>query len=416
MGKLRERLHRQVWQRIPRAPRRRALFTITSLLAPRPARSVAPVLPVTIVGALGTASGLGESARLCHQALRAAGLPVLGIDLSRGLMQPRDLPSAEFDGVGAEGPGVLILHVSSPQIPLALLRLGQNIVRSKYVVGYWAWELPRAPREWQYGVPFVHEIWVPSTFTADAIRPIAAGRSVYTVPYPVASNRACGVARARRAGEKFTVLTVFNAASSFERKNPLAAIAAFRIAFGGDRSARLLIKASNLAAFRPGEDRLREAIRGFDNISLIDSVVTANHLEELYVHSDVLISLHRSEGFGLTVAEAMLRGLPVVATNWSGNVDFLCPERGLPIPYCLVPANDAQGSYHHPDMVWADPDVEAAAAALRRLRREPELARRLGDAAAAFAAKTWSSEAYCAAALGHLGLTGSAVDSGPKPR
>ena len=118
----------------------------------------------------------------------------------------------------------------------------------------------------------------------------------------------------------------------------------------------------------------------------------------------MLISLHRSEGFGLTLAEAMLRGLPVIATNWSGNVDFLTGDTGIPVPYRLVPAQDPQGTYQHPDLRWADADIDAAAAALRRLRANPALRRALGEAAAAFGVKVWSGAAYAATARRRLGL------------
>ena len=122
--------------------------------------------------------------------------------------------------------------------------------------------------------------------------------------------------------------------------------------------------------------------------------MSAAEIDDLYRDSDVVMSLHRSEGFGLVVAEAMLRGLPVIATDWSGTVDFVSPEWGFPIPYRLVPAEDPQDTYHHPDVKWADADVDAAADALRRLRSEPGVARALGTAGAVHAARVWSVAAY----------------------
>jgi glycosyltransferase involved in cell wall biosynthesis len=104
----------------------------------------------------------------------------------------------------------------------------------------------------------------------------------------------------------------------------------------------------------------------------------------------------RAEGYGLTLAEAMRRGLPLVATNWSGNVDFFSKSVGIPVPWTLVPAEDSQHTYHHPYMRWAEPDLDAAAAALRRLRDEPGLAVQLGAAGAAFAASRWGVAAWYA--------------------
>ena len=149
---------------------------------------------------------------------------------------------------------------------------------------------------------------------------------------------------------------------------------------------------------------IQVAIADARNITLISASLEKSALNALYSEADVLISLHRSEGFGLTLAEAMLRGLPVIATNWSGNVDFLTGDTGIPVPYRLVPAQDPQGTYQHPDLRWADADIDAAAAALRRLRADPALRRTLGEAAAAFGVKAWSGAAYAATARRRLGL------------
>jgi glycosyltransferase involved in cell wall biosynthesis len=362
-------------------------------------------MPVIVAGALRNASGLGESARLCHDALKPSGPPVFGIDLTVGLMQPLDHPDFAFtDGRMHEGPGTLIVHVNSPLMPLAMWRLGRRLVRDKYVIGYWAWELPDVPADWRYGIPFVHEIWVPSAFTADAVREIAGERPVRVIPHPVALRGPATIPRAPRPNRPFTALLIFNMASSFARKNPLATIAAFRIAFGDDPSTRLIIKTSNGQNFPNGISWIEDAIDKANNIVFIDKTMSAGEIDALYFESDVVISLHRSEGFGLTIAEAMLRGRPVVATNWSGNVDFLCGDNGLPIPWQLAAAGDPQETYQHPSMMWADADVDAAAEALRRLRDDPELVRQLGAAAAAYAARAWGAQGYAESVRRCLGL------------
>lgn len=398
-------LHRHIWQRLPRSWRREALFGGAALVAPRPTSQAKPSTPLLVAGALRTMSGLGESARLCHDALAVAGRDVHGIDLAAALIQPVDCPEFNFvEGRAVDGPGTLILHVNGPLVPLAMLSLGRRVVRHKYVIGYWAWELPKVPSEWRFGVPFVHEIWVPSEFVAAAVRPIADGRPVHVVPHPVALGYPSVQRPPRVAGQPFTVLTIFNMASSFARKNPCATIQAFRMEFGDDSSVRLFVKTSHLSSFPRGVSLIKEAMGVAHNIVLVDKSLSADELNALYNEANVVMSLHRSEGFGLTIAEAMLRGLPVVATDWSGNVDFLSPETGIPIPYRLTPAEDPQGTYHHPDMAWAEPDVTAAASALRRLREDPALAARLGRNAAEFAQRAWSAENYAGAVKGLLGL------------
>lgn len=398
-------LHRQVWQRLPRLWRRRALFGASALAAPRVTPNAKPALPIIVAGPLRTASGIGESARLCHSALAAAGLPVYGVDLTTALMQELDFPEYPFEGAEAlRGSGTIILHVNSPLVPIAMLKLGRDFLHGKHVVGYWAWELPAAPGEWRLGVPFVHDIWVPSRFTAEALSALATGQGVHVVPPPVAIDVKPTDQEERDAARPFTVLTIFNMASSFARKNPCAAISAFRSAFGDDPHARLIIKLANMSAYPHGLKLIQVAIADARNVTLISASLEKSALNALYSEADVLISLHRSEGFGLTLAEAMLRGLPVIATNWSGNVDFLTGDTGIPVPYRLVPAQDPQGTYQHPDLRWADADIDAAAAALRRLRADPALRRTLGEAAAAFGVKAWSGAAYAATAHRRLGL------------
>ncbi len=354
-----------------------------------------PALPIVVVGALGAASGLGQSARLCHDALKAAGLPVYGIDLSDALMQSRDGVKFSFvPGNALAGAGTLMLHINAPLVPLALCHLGAGVVRDKRIVGYWAWELPEVAPDWQHGVTFVHEIWVPSRFVAAAINPIRQGRDVHVVLPPVAEPGVVLRRLTRPSDKPFTVLTMFDMASSLARKNPFAAIAAFREAFGSDKRARLIVKAGHVAAYQAGAAQLQKAVAGASNIRIIDGSLTRVALGQLIDDADVLISLHRSEGFGLPLAEAMLRGLAVIATDWSGSTDFVSAENGFPIRCGFIPATDPQATYHFPNQRWADADVAAAADALLKLRNDPRLTQRLGAAGAAFGARAWSVEAY----------------------
>lgn len=397
---LKQLLHRHLWQSLPYRWRRSALFHASSVLAPRPGVNAVPRPPVILAGTFSTASGLGQAARLCHDALNAAKLPVFGIDLTSALMQSKDVEFAFADGRDHKGPGTLILHVNSPLVPLAMLSLGRRFLHEKYVIGYWAWELPRMPSDWRHGVPFVHEVWVPSSFTASAVEPIVAPRPVRVVPLPVSISGSPSAAGDRTA-RPFTVLTFFNAKSSIARKNPQAAIAAFRQAFGSDPGARLIVKATHLDT-APQAAHIRSLCSAANTV-LNEGVTDAAALDALYAEADLVLSLHRSEGFGLTLAEAMLRGLPVVATDWSGSVDFVTEACGIPVPWRLVPAQDPQRSYHYPEMRWAEPDIAAAAAALLALRADPDRLERLGAAAADFAMANWSIENYACLVRDALG-------------
>ena len=376
-------------------------FSLADLLAPRISESGRGAYPIIVVGPLRTASGLGESARLCHDVLKVLGLPVFGIDVAPVLMQSDDSVGFKYDdGRSVSGPATLILHVSGPLMPLAILGLPRKLVRRSRVIGYWAWELPKVPADWLRGMRFVHEIWVPSKFTAQALAEMAREVPIRVVPHPI-SIRPVHPRPALRDGKRpFVVLSMFNMASSMARKNPLGAIEAFQAAFGDDPRARLIVKCSNLDAFPTGAQQLRARCPAGGNIVLSEAIMDQVRLDALYSEADVVLSLHRSEGFGLVIAEAMLRGIPVVATDWSGNTDFLFDATGVPIDYDLVPAIDPQDTYDFSETVWADPRIEDAAQALRRLREDPVRARALGESAAVFATAAFGPAAYVAATGG----------------
>jgi glycosyltransferase involved in cell wall biosynthesis len=373
--------HRRLWQRLPRRLRRGAVERAAALLAPRPSRTASAGRQVIVAGVLSASSGLGQSARACRQALAALGENPRVVDVS-GLFLARSevVRADEDDSRPATGPGVLIAHVNAPLLPLALLRLGRAVLDGKVVVGYWAWELPAVLPSWRRGFSFVHEIWVPSKFVADAVRPHAEGRPVRVVPHPVALD-AEGDPPPNDSARPFTVLVLFDMASGFTRKNPLGAIRAFRMAFGDDGGVRLIVKCQHSATYAKGRQELADAIAGASNIVLDERMLERSAVMSLVAACDVFLSLHRSEGFGLGLAEAMAAGRPVIATNWSGNVDFLGLEEGRPIGFTMVPASDPQGVYDYPDQLWAEPDLEEAAEAMVSLRRDRGLRQRLGMAA-----------------------------------
>jgi glycosyltransferase involved in cell wall biosynthesis len=392
---IRSFLHRHVWQSLPREFRRRLVLGLTKAVAPKLSPGVQGGPPYIVVGALRSTTGLGQSARLCHDALKAAGLPVYTIDLTKALFQQSDHGNfTSEDGTQLQGNGTLIVHVNAPLMPMALLRLGRRTVNQRHVIGYWAWELEAVPPDWRVAVDCVHEVWAPSRFTARAIAPLIAPATCRVVPHPVALNAPPSLKADRKSDGPFQVLTILDATSSLARKNPLAAIKAFRQAFSGEPDVRLVLKISGLALAGEAGILLRQEIAASKNIVLLEDSLAPAELGMLFSESDVLLSLHRSEGFGLTLAEAMLHGLPVIATCWSGETDFLSPATAALIDHTLIPARDPQGTYDFPDQCWADADVTQAAAALRRLRDDRSLRQRMGRASRAMALELWSGERY----------------------
>ena len=310
-----------------------------------------------------------------RRALDQTGLRTWAIDL--------DDPAAEAD-IPAGAP--LLLHVNSPLVPLALLRMPRPLVRGRRIIGYWAWELPKVSDAWRAGLPFVHEIWALSHFTADAFRawlPPDARQAVRAVPIPlaVAPPRPAGLDRAAFGlpRDAVVVLVSFNLASSFERKNPLAAIAAFRQAFGQRRDRLLLLKLGNPDHFADDFGRVRQAVAGAPNVRIETRTLPAAESHALTACADIVLSLHRSEGFGLVPAEAMLLGRPVVATAWSGNMDFMDENSAALVGYRLVPARDPRGVCEAPGAVWAEPDIADAVCHLVRLADNAAARTALGE-------------------------------------
>ncbi len=348
--------------------------------------------PVTVGGVFRSASGLGESARLNLAALSDAGIACSAADLSASLLGTQELGRPPFPSA-SPGSGTLILHVSGPFVPYALRYLGRPMTEAKRIIGVWHWELPRLPADWRAGCALVHEVWAPSRFVADAVRQDFHGL-VRVIPHAVTLPEGIDPARWRTMAQNgFLAVTQFNMASGFERKNPLAAIAAFRRAFGNDNTVCLIIKVLNPEVWPEGQRRLHAAIGGASNIRIVTQVMTRSEVFSMLAAADVVLSLHRAEGFGLLAAEAMLLGKAVIATDWSATADFLNAENACPVTYRLVPANDPQGNYHYPDQCWAEPDVDEAARWLRLLRDDPELRERLGNRARADAVQ-FSPQAY----------------------
>ncbi len=380
---------------MPRDLRRRALYAAIDLAAPRAGspESLRPG-PVVVGGALSAASGLGESARLCLAALRALGWDAGHADIS-AFFGRSDLnamlpgrPASAGDG------GVLIQHVNGPFMPYVALRLGRSFLAGRRIIGYWAWELPVMGPDWRRGLGQVHEIWVPSAFTAAALPP-GVTVPVRIVPHPLPANEG---ARSRdRFGlpeDSFIVLTAFDMGSTYFRKNPRAAVAAFRRAFGDDPGCLMLLKVGHPGDAAWAMADLNAALAGMSNVRLLTETLSRADMTNLIASADAVLSLHRAEGFGLLPAEAMLQGIPAVATGWSGNLDFMSPDDSALIGYDLVPARDPQGTYDVPGACWAEADIAEAASWLIRLRADPEFRRALGERGRMAAGEKLSLGAY----------------------
>lgn len=324
-------------------------------------------------------NGIGRAGRLTHQALKAWPTRVLAHDIRL------DSRGSDVAAKAGEG-GIWLCHCNPPEVFQFMATGDERLWRNRYRIGYWAYELQTLPSSWVPAIALFHEVWAPSQFVADSI--LSALGDVTTVirvvPHPLPKLH--GIAGDRGTFgtlNRFTFLAMFDTRSSAARKNPFGAVQAFQSAFSAeDQAALLIVKVVFADDDRHTMSKLRHITSQWSNIRIITEHMSDNQTLELIASVDCLVSLHRSEGFGLTISEAMSLGTAVIATNWSAPAEFSQGAAVL-VPYRLVPAVDESGRYDVAGQVWADPDLEFAAKAMRRLRRNRRERETLAEAARA---------------------------------
>ncbi len=332
-------------------------------------------LGVNLIGYLTAESGVGESARSMLRILKAAGVRVNAIDFRVGNVSRMGEAVAETVKLD-ELHAINLFHVNADQMFVARESLGASLFEGRYNVGCWAWELAEFPREWTPALGLVDEVWTLSSFAQQAIArkaavPVLRVPCSVEAPAPVADRTRFGIAEGEIA-----FFAMCDVLSVPERKNPLGVIAAFRRAFPGNERVRLFIKLGNVE-FQPElHARLREVTRVDARIVPLVGYLARPELWSLMASVDCFVSLHRAEGFGLGMAEAMACGKAVIATGWSGNVDFTRPGNALVVDYSLVALERDLGPYRRGQR-WAEPDLASAAEAMRSVAESADLRARL---------------------------------------
>lgn len=338
----------------------------------RPARQDTAERPVpspglNIVGFLNAELGLGEAARLLARAAAAGGVPFAPV----AFRETDSRQSVEFAGATDDAPfDTTLLCVNADLTPLASARSWGSLNSDRHRIGYWFWEVDRFPAEHLDALHYVDELWAASHFVAECLRSIT-DKPITVVPHPVAEPTPTHLTRGDLGlDDRFTFAFWFDAFSCTERKNPAALIQAFRRAFRPDEGPLLLIKSINGDRDRAAIEHLWWLARGRSDIVLIDGYRSAIEMRALVQRIDCYASLHRSEGFGQTMADAMMAGKPVIATGHSGNLQYMSEQNSLLVPYELAPVGHGNPPYP-PDSRWALPDIDAAAAKMRWVVERP---------------------------------------------
>ena len=334
----------------------RAYLQTTNLLIRRSLRHAGnrDFRQIKVVTAVQSRNGISNGACLQAATLKAQGYDIELLDSTVAFHRPL------FKVDHAAGTAY-VFHSGGPETP-TLVRSALPHVREAYRIGYWAWELPTPPLDWPRASGLVSEVWTPSSFSRDALS------RVCDVPIRIVPHRLRHQPpRPPRRSGPFTVLSLADGRSSLTRKNPLASVMAFQRAFGSSRDARLILKLSGKPASLVTFRRDLMDISRLENITILTDYLEAVEMRKLYDDADVLLSLHRAEGFGLPMLEAMTHGIPVVATGWSGNMDFMDSASACLVDHRLLPVADATCYAGYEKSLWAEPDIDCAASHIGRL-------------------------------------------------
>jgi glycosyltransferase involved in cell wall biosynthesis len=333
-------------------------------------------LGVNVAGFFASEKGVGQAVRSDIYSLEEAGIPyTLNNYVDPGSLN-NDASLANFS-VSNPHP-VNLLHINANQLLQFRQRHGQAYFENRYNIGFWAWELSEFPEEWFGSFECLHEVWVPSTFALDSISRISP-IPVVRVPHAIKTTPEIpkiGRSHFGFTNQQFVFLFMFDFHSVAERKNPIGLIQAFQKAFHPKEKTLLVVKCAHAEQHQREMAKLRQAAEGA-NVRIMDAVLRREEVDALLTVADCYVSLHRSEGFGLALAEAMNLAKPVIGTAYSGNIDFMTPANSFLVNHRLVELEQDHGPYRK-GLCWADPDLDHAAQQMRLVRENPILAQRVG--------------------------------------
>jgi glycosyltransferase involved in cell wall biosynthesis len=331
------------------------------------ARAASGVQDILLVGHGGRETGLGRNFGMLAKGLASEGHAVTQVNFDAGA-----------DAIGEEiarwyaarsSKPIVVLAVNAHDAPDIFMKDRGNLVAECYTAGFYLWEVSTIPDVQKLGVELVDEIWTPTKYVADIYarhKPThVVGKGLFAGDEPVFAHR-----KALGQNPRFTFVTAFDFDSSIERKNPLAAVRAFQRAFPGAEKVELVVKTSNVNPQHwsnvSGQwEKVAAAAASDTRIRLVTERYSDEAMTALVRDADCVVSLHRSEGFGYLISDAMAFGVPVIATDYSGNVDFCTPETSFPVSFRLIPVPEGAARWRIEGAEWADPDVDAAAAQMR---------------------------------------------------
>ncbi|HEX3510453.1 MAG TPA: glycosyltransferase [Solirubrobacteraceae bacterium] len=353
--------------------------------------AAAPSWGVNVVGHFRSELGIGEAARQVVTALDAAAVPALAV---AGTTRPLSRQGHAFAATdhGSSRFPINLICVNADMLPDFAAKAGPEFFAGRHSIGLWFWEVSVFREEWHRSFELVDEVWAPSAHIAAALTPVSP---IPVVPVRIPVEMPAIAPRTRAdlgLPEGRLFLFSFDYLSVFERKNPLGLLRAFTDAFDPGDGAALVVKCINADRDPSNHARLLAAAAARPDVHVMDRYLDPADKDALTALCDCYVSLHRSEGFGLTMAEAMYLGKPVIGTRYSGNLDFMTDENSLLVDCEMRPVGPGHPPYPA-DAEWAEPDCEHAARLMRHVFDAPAAADALGARASAAIRQTHSPEA-----------------------
>lgn len=335
---------------------------------------------VDVVGFFSGEFGLGEAGRLLVKALRSVNYPVSTLLTT----VPNHRNSHYFPTDNVFRHDAAIISTNASEIPGVYNQFGIEPFRSRYVIGQWFWELEEFPQQHHMGYQHVNELWAPTKFIQASLSKYAPEHVKVThMPLPLLPPKVNEEVERKNfniSDDRFMFLFTFDFCSSTARKNPYGVLEAFKKAFKENEGPILVVKSVNDKTFPNALGNLMVHAEGRRDI-----IFFSEHFDHAIVSSlrnlcDCYVSLHRSEGLGLTISEAMCLGKPVIATGYSGNMDFMNENNSIPIPWEYTLAGPNAFPYQA-DARWAEPNLDEAAKAMRYVYENDTAAKKLGEQA-----------------------------------
>jgi len=382
-------------------PREALLELAAELDMDRSQSGAVPLLPhgLNLVGYVRGEFGLGISVRALARACLANDFPVclLDVDVKLGSRQAeRSMDAHIVDAIRYRN---TLFYFNPDQQKTVWGRFGGPGSENQRKIGYWYWELEKFPAQYLYAFDLVDEVWVASEFVRAAVAS-ATAKPVIKIPHSVVVPLSRPYER-REFGlpeGAFLFLFTFDFNSFTERKNPDAVILAFRRAFPtGNEPVRLVVKCASGRTHPERWAALRQATESDSRIVLLDALLEHDALHGLQSVCDAYVSLHRSEGLGLGMAECMALGKPVIATGYSGNLEFMSHRNSCLVDFRMVPVRPGEYIYYEDHWFWADADVDHAAHFMRKVVADDEFRNAIARQAKSDMATRFSEAATVAA-------------------